>query len=273
MPVSTPRPGWYPDPADRADERWWDGTAWADATRTSGTVHVAGGAARRRVSPWLWVVPLVALLGGGVAFALTGDGPAVPELAEGELAESAGDEVEDPDGAEDQPVDGAGSPTAASEEPAEDTEPDDDLLEIELDGRCEVTVPASDRPRSQGGDGPELRAWRFPSCSFAPVDLDADDEGRRWMVVVASLNGMEHDAQDARDRAAAVGLPGQVLWSTHYPSLNPDLWVVFDGPFPDETAARAAADRRGGGAYERVLSAEDDDRFCLAADGCVGERG
>ncbi len=22
------RPGWYPDPADEADHRWWDGTKW-----------------------------------------------------------------------------------------------------------------------------------------------------------------------------------------------------------------------------------------------------
>ena len=26
-------PGWYPDPRDGSVERWWDGTAWTDATR------------------------------------------------------------------------------------------------------------------------------------------------------------------------------------------------------------------------------------------------
>lgn len=31
---TTPRPGWYPDPADDADDgfRWWDGSAWTDHT-------------------------------------------------------------------------------------------------------------------------------------------------------------------------------------------------------------------------------------------------
>jgi hypothetical protein len=33
--TGTPRvvPGWYPDPAGGASERWWDGTAWTPQTR------------------------------------------------------------------------------------------------------------------------------------------------------------------------------------------------------------------------------------------------
>ncbi|CAL9369853.1 DUF2510 domain-containing protein [Streptomyces sp. enrichment culture] len=37
MSMTTP-PGWYPDPAVPAVERWWDGTAWTAHTRPAGTV-------------------------------------------------------------------------------------------------------------------------------------------------------------------------------------------------------------------------------------------
>lgn len=33
-PTATP-PGWYPDPTGTPMQRWWDGTAWAEATRPS----------------------------------------------------------------------------------------------------------------------------------------------------------------------------------------------------------------------------------------------
>ncbi|MFD3356673.1 DUF2510 domain-containing protein [Streptomyces fradiae] len=35
MSMTTP-PGWYPDPAAPAAERWWDGTAWTGHTRPAG---------------------------------------------------------------------------------------------------------------------------------------------------------------------------------------------------------------------------------------------
>ena len=75
-------------------------------------------------------------------------------------------------------------------------------------------------------------------------------------------------AEEARERADGAGR--DLLWSSHYPSLNPDLWVLFDGPFDDEDAATDAADAIGGGSYPRVLSDDDGDRYCIADDGCVG---
>jgi hypothetical protein len=35
-PLSLRAPGWYPDPRDDAigAERWWDGSAWGEATRS-----------------------------------------------------------------------------------------------------------------------------------------------------------------------------------------------------------------------------------------------
>lgn len=40
---TTPSPGWYPDPADAAQQRWWDGKGWADLVRQGpgGTSHSA----------------------------------------------------------------------------------------------------------------------------------------------------------------------------------------------------------------------------------------
>lgn len=31
--MSTPAPGWYPDPTDSAGKRWWDGTQWTQRTQ------------------------------------------------------------------------------------------------------------------------------------------------------------------------------------------------------------------------------------------------
>jgi hypothetical protein len=37
-----PPPGWYPDPGERAFQRYWDGRAWTAATRgaSQGPLHV-----------------------------------------------------------------------------------------------------------------------------------------------------------------------------------------------------------------------------------------
>lgn len=32
-PVSSPAPGWYPDPTGPLQNRWWDGTAWTEHTQ------------------------------------------------------------------------------------------------------------------------------------------------------------------------------------------------------------------------------------------------
>ncbi|WP_295034380.1 G5 domain-containing protein [uncultured Microbacterium sp.] len=75
MPDSSPAPAWYPDPENSAQLRWWNGTTWtADTTPVpAGSVPppapgAARGASRRR--PW-WVTALVVLgvimLGGVLA--------------------------------------------------------------------------------------------------------------------------------------------------------------------------------------------------------------
>lgn len=91
-------------------------------------------------------------------------------------------------------------------------------------------------------------------------------------MVRASLASSDLDAPDAERRADELEARGGVLWSSHYPSLNPGLWVVFDGPFPDADAAAQAADAIGGGTYPRALTVDEDDRYCVADDGCRGER-
>lgn len=61
--TQSPPPGWHPDPANPAIERWWDGNAWTSNTRprsllTPQTANQPGKKKRR----WPWVV------GGVVAF-------------------------------------------------------------------------------------------------------------------------------------------------------------------------------------------------------------
>lgn len=134
---------------------------------------------------------------------------------------------------------------------------------VPLGGPCgTVEVMVDD-----GRDPASLRAWDAEDCDLAPVVLLPGQQ--RWIVVRASLNGSaatEASARASVERAGADGL----LWSTYYASLNPDLWVVFDGPFSDRAEAEAAAREVGGGAYERVLSDAEGDRYCIAPGGCTG---
>lgn len=46
------RAGWYPDPASRRNQRYWDGHRWTAATRPDQTM-----------SPWLLIVALALFLG------------------------------------------------------------------------------------------------------------------------------------------------------------------------------------------------------------------
>jgi UDP-N-acetylmuramoyl-L-alanyl-D-glutamate--2,6-diaminopimelate ligase len=114
---------------------------------------------------------------------------------------------------------------------------------------CSVEVSAAEVEASET----PLRPWQFDECERAPVDLDGGVE--RWIVVIASVDGdlsEDQALQRAEDRGDY-----RLLWSSHYPSLNPGWWVVFDGPFSSEDDAAQAADSAGGGAYLRVLTDED----------------
>ena len=59
-------PGWYPDPADASQLRWWDGNVWTDRTQPLPAWQQPSGweiapPARRRIWPWI-VFPAVGLL-------------------------------------------------------------------------------------------------------------------------------------------------------------------------------------------------------------------
>lgn len=326
-------PGWYADPADKADLRWWDGTRWTTDTRGKGedpTVQVlrnappsgltaqrdtagqssrhqaAGAVAAQAGSAGGWAPPTpgpsdglppsrvgrvavlvvagltLAVLGAAVAFLLhilDADSDQSAAHTGGDISEPVEDDTSATSDAplaedalrgdaplEEDPVAGSHDIDAVGAlEGLEEHESDDDPpITIDLDGQCQVTLPLTQAQEEQ------IRAWDFPECTSAPVALAGAQE--RWIVVIASLNGDDFAESDAWERAAREG-GDAVLWSSHYPSLNPNLWVVFDGPFVDESLARDAANRRGGGAYERVLSDDEGDRYCLVADGCIGERG
>jgi hypothetical protein len=194
-------------------------------------------------------------------------------------ADSRDSAANDDTGADREPDTSTGTAGSDDAEPDSDldSEPDPDpgsepeseradaeLATVTIDEVCTVEVPAAE------GDSAPLRAWEYPDCAYAPVPVEERRE--RWIVVRASMGAGDFDARAAEERARELGVDGGVLWSSHYPSLNPDLWVVYEGPFPDAEAARQAAESVDGDAYARALTTDDDDRFCIAADGCVGER-
>jgi hypothetical protein len=129
----------------------------------------------------------------------------------------------------------------------QDGEPPGTVL-VDLDGRCEVEIDAAER------DDPRMQqAWRHPECVLAPLDPTRPDE--RWIVIVSSFTGEQAARQEAAARDGSSGQEPNLLWSSHYPSLRPDLWVVFEGPFRDRATAAATAEELGSGAYLRRLAA------------------
>ena len=84
--TTTPRPGWYPDPAEDAEHgsyRWWDGSGWADHIADHGyapapdDVDVAAPRQRSRmvqVVAWTVIVALIVTTAAG-ALALLWPGP------------------------------------------------------------------------------------------------------------------------------------------------------------------------------------------------------
>jgi hypothetical protein len=218
--------------------------AWLADRR--GAVTVLGGLVTTSLLVWgaLLVVsggpqePRVASSGSSRADPITpgheapGQEQAPPERgepAEGDELPGLDDE-RDPDAGED-PAGGEGSgdvPDAATV--------------VDLHGACRVEVQNEDDPD-------QLQPWTFPECEHAPLDPTDPDE--RWIVVVSSFSSAENAQREAQARGE--DQDPQLLWSSHYPSLRPELWVVFEGPFPDRRTAREEADRLGAGAYVRLL--------------------
>jgi hypothetical protein len=135
---------------------------------------------------------------------------------------------------------------------------------VTIDEQCIATVD-----ESVLSSGNAIRAWDYQECRWAPIPLGPGQE--QWVVVYTSLNGNDFDATDALERASDSGVPGNVMWSSHYPSLNPGVWVIYEGPFATENEAKAATRRVGGRAYPRVLTDDIGDRYCVGFDNCVGE--
>ena len=176
--------------------------------------------------------------------------------------DEAAEEDPDPEGSDD------ADPAADDADPAPDPDPDGadaDVTSVTIDEVCTVELRVTERD-----DTARLRAWDYPDCAYAPVTVEERRE--RWIVVRASMSSGDFDVEAAEERADELGVDGGVLWSSHYPSLNPDLWVVYEGPFEGRDDARDAAEAVDGEAYARALTVDDGDRFCIAADGCRGER-
>jgi hypothetical protein len=179
--------------------------------------------------------------------------------------------------------------------PGEDPDASDGTAAQDESQDSETGDDGADQPREDGaasddGEGDQDQADQSEDDADSGTADDADDEEEAdraddddparaidleaarttWVAIVSSLSGDEFTEAAARDRLDA----GQVLlWSSDYPSLNPGLWVIVEGPFDTEDEARRAARRVGNGAYPRVLTDDADDRYCALANGCGGEAG
>lgn len=283
MPSDTP-PDWYPDPTDPARERWWNGTAWTNDVRPtpSRRTAIAAGAAAGSVAAArsgpsvaalltagalllvtvLVVVAVIVVTGGdrdqaGTSPPAAGGLPGTDEPGSGDDGDGA-DDPDDPTGGPDD-TDGTEGPGDPDGPGTNGNDADVEPLTLDLDGACEVEVDPADV------DGAQLRPWSRDECRWAPVD---PGPGGTWIVVVASFDGAGMSGTTAEQRADGLGGTDGVLWSAHYPSLNPGWWVAYNGPYPDEDDALDAAAARGGGAYPRPLADEPGDRYCVADGGC-----
>lgn len=243
-------PGWNRAPSGQG--------AWLDPERRNAVIGLAA----------LFLVA-AGIVGAAIIFTDPPQPPAVNGLSALEDTNTPANDPDAPD--EDVASDDHEGANEGLMEP-EDGEEDGNLDEavedppegerIDFDGVCIVTVAGSEGSEEDADEEilDEPRPWHFDECTSAPVEL-TDSGDQRWIVVLASLPRNEYDEVAARERAEELGFDELVLYSSHYPSLNPDLWVVYDGPFADEDEARAAAADHGGGAYPRVLADEGGDRY------------
>jgi cell division septation protein DedD len=215
----------------------------------------------------VWVVLLISTGGERTPQLATGGGVSAPAPADEGGAQPEGDvplapgqsqppaDTADTAGVDDVDDGEAAADTDAGELPHDavlgepDAEPGDGEVQVvDLDGLCRVEVEAGT------AEARAPRAWEHPECEHAPLDPSRYDE--RWIVVVGSFSSADSARREARAWADRGGHDPQLLWSSHYPSLNPDLWVVYEGPYPHRHDATRAKDELGPGAYLRMLSVD-----------------
>jgi len=206
----------------------------------------------------LWVVALLTTGSPDVERDVLVDTDAVEPGSDPDAGEAGSAAPEEETGDEDRVDDGAG---AGDDGAGAGDDGEGSGITVDLGGGCVVEAP-DDAAVDQ------LRPWEFEECDRAPIVLSGSEE--RWVAVIESLSGEDFDEAEALERLDPDN-DRLLLWSSHYPSLNPGLWVVVEGPFEDQRSATDAARRIGGGAYPRALTDDDGDRYCVAADGCVGE--
>ena len=181
------------------------------------------------------------------------------EASAGSGGAAAGDETGGGDASVGQQEGGDGPGAADEGDDAESTDAADERDDAEA-----TDADAADGEETDPADGEDADPADGDDPS-RPIEVEGSQAA--WVAIVSSLSGDEFSESAARGRLA----PGQqLLWSSDYPSLNPGLWVIVEGPFDREAEARSAARRLGSGAYPRVLTEDEGDRYCALARGCSG---
>ena len=103
-------------------------------------------------------------------------------------------------------------------------------------------------PPDQGTTEGEANAIPTPGGTSTAGGVAQWPAGKTaWTVILASKGSRAEAETEARTAGADAG----VLHSDDYSSLRKGYWVAFAGQYPDQEAAQAAAEAKGGDAYAR----------------------
>lgn len=204
-----PEAGWYEDPRDARHVRWWDGEAWTARTALAPGARFDDDYYRDDDGDdgaprrsRVATVVTVAAVAIAAGFATFLGARAV---LDGDLADV------------DSPATGpsGGAPTGDG-------------------GQADAT--------STSGSAPTRATVPTAELVVGPTEAG-------FVAVLASIAQADVDAEAAAERARTLtALDARVLDSDRFTTdsrpepLTPDLWIVWSGPFPDDTAAQAFCD-------------------------------
>jgi len=118
--VAEPTPaGWYPDPDNAGQQRYWDGSAWTENFAPAAPAAPAAAGAKKPLYKRTWFIVVAVLIGLGVIGSLIGGSPAEAP----ESSPSATESTPEPADTEAEPAAAEPAPEPEPEPVAEPAEP------------------------------------------------------------------------------------------------------------------------------------------------------